>query len=125
MRPTPDNVMGSIVWECQCDCGATVMVPRRRLIDGYRTGCGECGRLVSNIAGQKFGWVTAVAPTTERIRNSVVWECLCDCGKTTRIERTKLTASPYISCGCRTEARQARAQKNKNKREKKEKVYET
>lgn len=55
-----------------------------------------------NIAGQKFGRLTAVR-VVERLRvptgTVLIWECLCDCGNKTRVRRTALGVS-VNSCGC-------------------------
>jgi hypothetical protein len=56
---------------------------------------------VKDRTGQKFGVLTAVAPTKLRVGNSVVWRCVCDCGL--RVERSGRyfnTAGEIASCGC-------------------------
>lgn len=53
-----------------------------------------------NIAGQKFGRLTAVRATEERKQGAVVWECLCICGKTAYVSRPKLEQGHTLSCGC-------------------------
>ena len=52
-----------------------------------------------DIAGQKFGRLTAVRATERRTNYSVVWECLCDCGKTALVPLKSLGRSTK-SCGC-------------------------
>lgn len=53
-----------------------------------------------NIAGQRFGALTAVRPTDRRAPG-VVWECACDCGATTHVQVSWLTSGNTKSCGCR------------------------
>lgn len=43
IRPTEERKFGSVVWECKCDCGNTVFVPRASLISGNSKSCG-CGK---------------------------------------------------------------------------------
>lgn len=40
------NVWGSYRWECQCDCGATTVVPSGDLRQGHTTSCGCHRRMV-------------------------------------------------------------------------------
>jgi len=56
---------------------------------------------VKDITGQKFGRLTAVRPTSERIDRRVVWECSCDCGGTIRLSSKRLLNKDNRSCGCR------------------------
>lgn len=58
------------------------------------------GYVSTDIAGQKFGRLTAVRPTGERKRGYVVWECRCDCGNTKSVLRGNLVSGNTKSCGC-------------------------
>ena len=40
VRATEARKRGSVVWECRCDCGKTVMAPRFRLTGGHYHSCG-------------------------------------------------------------------------------------
>lgn len=53
-----------------------------------------------NIAKQRFGKLTALRPTTKRKGGSVVWTCLCDCGRTTEASYNDLVSGNTRSCGC-------------------------
>lgn len=55
---------------------------------------------VKDITGQRFGRLTALAPTEERHRSSVVWECRCDCGQLCRVPGDWLRRGSVRSCGC-------------------------
>ena len=59
-------------------------------------------RVLSNLQGQKFGKLTAIKPVGyySENRKVIVWECLCDCGNTTRVQSTKLKNGRTKSCGC-------------------------
>jgi len=53
-----------------------------------------------DIAGQTFGYLTALHPTDKRSRKDIVWVCQCKCGKTVEIPATRLLTGNTRSCGC-------------------------
>ncbi len=56
---------------------------------------------MKNIAGRRFGRLTALSPTDKRdSKGSVVWLCQCDCGNTCEVTHDKLTRGNTTSCGC-------------------------
>lgn len=99
IRPTDGRSRSrSIIWECRCDCGNTVFVPAHRLTDESTKSCGCLYR--KNLAGQRFGMLTAIQPTTERRDAQIVWECKCDCGNTAYVRSHCLISGKTKSCGC-------------------------
>lgn len=65
--------------------------------------CKECYKknfLYSDIAGQKFGKLTAISPTEDKKGTSIVWKCQCDCGKITYASVSALKYGAIKSCGC-------------------------
>lgn len=50
--------------------------------------------------GRRFGRLTAMEPTEERVNRSVVWLCKCDCGQEKRVSRLCLVTGKVRSCGC-------------------------
>lgn len=97
---------GTIIWECQCDCGNTVFVSGRSLLRGDTRSCG-CLKMerVANLkkkdlTGQRFGRVVALRATDERRGGAIVWECQCDCGKIFLTTAKCLIAGNTKSCGC-------------------------
>ena len=104
IQPTEVREQKSIVWECRCDCGAVVGASASKLLSGRKKSCGclrkEAGRKkTADITGQRFGRLTAIRPTDERLRDSVVWECRCDCGNIAYYPVSYLN-SKAMSCGC-------------------------
>ena len=99
VRPTEKRAGSNIVWECICDCGNTTFVGGSQLRRGNTKSCG-CLTAALDLAGMRFGKLTAVRPTEERIRSYVVWECLCDCGKTIDVRGDRLRSGAIKSCGC-------------------------
>ncbi len=52
-----------------------------------------------DLTNQKFGKLVAIWPTDQRKYNSVVWECLCDCGNMVYVASCNLTTNKKLSCG--------------------------
>ena len=104
---TDERKSGSVVWECKCDCGKTAYVAVQYLRSGKTRSCGcaKRGKKATDIAGQRFGKLVAICKTDERKSGSVVWECKCDCGKTTFVLATDLRAGRVKSCGCSKSAK--------------------
>lgn len=93
---------GCIMWKCRCDCGNEIVVETRKLTSGRVTSCGcQKKKLSRNIAGEKFGKLTALEPTANRTRNGyVIWKCRCDCGNELEVSRNILVQGMKHSCGC-------------------------
>lgn len=54
-----------------------------------------------NIAGQQFGKLKALTPTSQRTANgSRVWTCECECGNTCEKSQQALVSGHVKSCGC-------------------------
>jgi len=56
-----------------------------------------------NIAGMKFGRLTALYPNGHEIcpsRKHVLWACICDCGVQTDVRLNALRSGGSKSCGC-------------------------
>ena len=93
-------------WKCRCKCGQEITVSEALLICGVVRSCGcKAGRAM-NLQGKRFGFLTALAPVSERgSDNSICWLCRCDCGNYKVISSNKLNMGRYTSCDCRkTEA---------------------
>lgn len=104
--PTERRSNGSIVWQCRCECGNVAFVAAANLKKGDTTSCGcvfkenLSKRRKINLSGQRFGYLTALSPTQQRVHGCIVWECRCDCGEITYIPSERLTSGVKISCGC-------------------------
>lgn len=53
----------------------------------------------SDLAGRRFGRLTALTPTEERRHGAVVWRCRCDCGREVLLESRQLKLGLDLSCG--------------------------
>lgn len=55
---------------------------------------------IKDLTGQKFGRLLVIKDSGERKNRQVVWECQCDCGKTTYVVGQALRNGHTQSCGC-------------------------
>ena len=100
---------GATCWNCLCECGSIVIIRGAQLKNGHTQSCG-CLRKeklskynteykVKNLAGQRFGELTALFSTEERDCGQVVWMCQCSCGILHKVRGSLLTSGLIQSCG--------------------------
>lgn len=53
-----------------------------------------------DITGRRYGKLTVIGLTPDKKYDKHVWECLCDCGKTTLLIKRALQSGNTQSCGC-------------------------
>ncbi len=53
-----------------------------------------------DLTGQRFGYIKAVKATSQRLMESVMWECVCDCGNPCYFSAKQLKETKLRSCGC-------------------------
>lgn len=58
------------------------------------------GKEPVDITGRRYGLLVALRPTAERRWNSIVWECVCDCGGKKLAPAGSLRRGTPKSCGC-------------------------
>ena len=100
---TDQRKNGYTVWKCRCDCGGEVLLDTRCLQRGTVTDCGCRSRVKpgqKDITGMRFGRLVALEPTEQIMYESVVWRCICDCGKETHVPLRQLRMGYRKSCGC-------------------------
>lgn len=92
---------------CVCDCGKKTKVAFYNLLSGNTTSCG-CKREESIVdafqekfnqyIGQKINMLTIQSCF---YKNNTFWfDCVCNCGKETTVQATKLVSGYIQSCGC-------------------------
>lgn len=55
---------------------------------------------VKDITGQRFGRLVAIKSIGSNKHKQRIWECICDCGKTTNVYTALLLSGNTKSCGC-------------------------
>lgn len=107
---------GGTRWTCLCDCGKFT-----RPVSGYDLKAGKvvsCGcfnreqaseRFRKDIAGQRFGKLVAIKCVGKNKHGVYIWQCVCDCGGSVKVDVGALHSRQRTSCGCaRSQARQRR-----------------
>jgi hypothetical protein len=56
--------------------------------------------MVSNIIGNRYGFLTVIDVAKERKNGSICYVCKCDCGNFTIVRRDALIRGRNKSCGC-------------------------
>lgn len=103
-------------WWCICDCPEHNIILTRigNLTSGNTKSCGCLNKekskeriiavghsLAKDITNQQFGELIAIRPTNQKKNNSILWECICSCGKIHYATCTELVAGRITSCGCK------------------------
>ena len=104
IEPLTTRNHGSVVWKCQCDCGNIKNVPTHLLTSSHTRSCGCLVRetQANDLTAKRFGKLTALYITNYKKRSSLIWHCVCDCGKECDVESYNLKAGLTRSCGCIT-----------------------
>lgn len=118
---------GRLAAMCRCDCGVEKAILVHNLMARTKScGC-QKGSMIADtkkldLAGKKFGRLTAIEPCGSR-RRYVLWLCKCLCGNIAKVPVRDLTGGDTVSCGCargrvpvRSDAARARAAINRNNR---------
>lgn len=110
IQRAPDHISPSgrkrVKWLCQCECGKQIEVFGDNLKSNKTQSCGclnQENRIKNfkDISNQRFGNLLAIKPTNLRNKSGeIIWECLCDCGKTHNVSLGDLRSGDVKSCGC-------------------------
>ena len=101
---TGERKSGYTIWKCICQCGNVISMDTRSIQRGTRKDCG-CETKVKpgqrDLTGQRFGLLTVLETREKRsAAGSVVWRCICDCGREIDVPAAQLTQGYRKSCGC-------------------------
>ena len=102
LGPARDGT-GRVAWRCRCDCGNETVALGSNLLSGRTGSCG-CGRARLDLAGMRFGKLTALEPAAN-VGQSTAWKCRCDCGNEVIVRTSALRSGKARSCGCLREER--------------------
>jgi len=53
-----------------------------------------------DMAGQRFGRLTAIKAANKQKHGGIIWECICDCGRTVYVRQDNIKNGITKSCGC-------------------------
>ena len=102
--PSDRRERGSVVWNCQCDCGREFQADARRLKTGLVTSCGcepSPAEQYKDLTNMRFGSLTVLGKSGNRAKDrNPLWLCRCDCGKEIETTKRKLLTGGVSSCGC-------------------------
>lgn len=92
-------------WKCVCDCGNETIKTATALRHGREPSCGcatkEFQRKKHDLTGKRFSRLLVLSPEKSSDSNrSIIWKCLCDCGKETVSVGSDLRRGHKKSCGC-------------------------
>ena len=97
------NTKGSAMWECRCDCGKLYLANSYLLLKGKVKSCGclkslsTHERCFKDLCGMRFNHLVALDYVIKNKRT--YYTCICDCGNTCIVERSRLVRGQQ-SCGC-------------------------
>lgn len=102
VKPLGSDKQKHKLWECKCDCGTVTIASTSDLRSGHKKSCG-CIKHKSNaidLKGQRFGMLTVVKRVGTTKDRKAIWQCKCDCGKSTTVRSVDLKSGNTKSCGC-------------------------
>ena len=92
-------------WRCFCNCGNETIKTATALRNGREPSCGcavrDFQRKKHNLIGKKFSRLLVLEPEKlSDFSRSILWKCICDCGKETVSCGSELRNGHKKSCGC-------------------------
>lgn len=89
-------------WECECECGNTIVASENSLMKGKKScGCANIGRRNwKELVGRKFGKLVAVEYLGKDVAGYPIMRCLCECGGESVVRAGNLQTGNTESCGC-------------------------
>lgn len=97
---------GEVLLKCVCECGKRIEVTAHRVVTGKKKSCGCKTKedlrksLLSVLAGQRFGRLTAEYEIVTPEGGQSRWLCKCDCGSSVIVKGSSLKRGATKSCGC-------------------------
>lgn len=93
---------GHSLYLCECKCGNLHIARSCDLQTNKTTSCGckSTGRI--DLKNKRVGNLTVLEPTdkTDLKSGSIIWKCICDCGKECFYSASALNNYNVKSCGC-------------------------
>lgn len=92
------RINGREFFECECDCGSTIQIERRYLVERTKTHCGCQNR--KDMTGKKIDMLTVLSFYRIGKHGTAMWRCKCDCGNEKVVDGALLRNGMSTSCGC-------------------------
>lgn len=92
----------SFLCECSCPYHTKQIVKRSQLLGVRNNGCKKC-RLMQNLVGEIFGYLTVIELDEEKTaeKHMTYWRCKCKCGNEVTYSQEVLHKGRAVSCGCK------------------------
>jgi hypothetical protein len=90
---------GKRLWLCHCICGASTKVRSGALMAGKVNSCG-CSRAAQDLKGKRFSRLLVIRKRGHSKYGRQLWQCRCDCGRSTIVADNSLISGTTRSCGC-------------------------
>lgn len=101
----PSNGKRYVQWKCKCDCGKSIIVIGRNLLNYSTKSCGCMSpHKLQDLSGQVFGKLTVLQQVEPYVNSSgrklIRYECKCACGRHVFELANTLRSGDVSSCGC-------------------------
>lgn len=106
-RNTEKHSKPGTYWNCQCECGGTIIADTYSLHCGSIVSCGCKSReytpkKMKDETGNRYGALIVLERNYEHANDSAAWRtCLCECGNLIVCRGSALRAGYNLSCGCK------------------------
>jgi hypothetical protein len=102
IQEAPKNKWGRRTHVCRCDCGTEKIIENMCLIRGDTKTCGKCKKdslVLIELEGKIFGSLEVIRKTEKTYHGTMIWECVCSCGRKVNMNSIRLRSSEYPNCG--------------------------
>jgi len=91
-------------YECQCECGGSVIMRTAHFTPARQFCTRSCVLLrehrAHDLAGRRFNRWRVISYGGRGYKNRIAWNCVCDCGTERVVETWPLVNGDSQSCGC-------------------------
>ena len=95
-------------YECVCDCGNVVYIPKQSLVQGCTTSCGCLAKEDTHYqpkfsGGEKYNSLTVTGEyrlQSTGLQREIYYRCICDCGGEVWATHSRIISGSLKTCGC-------------------------
>lgn len=88
-----------VKWICRCECGNIVERTGKALKTSKNSGCDNCKFIREDLTGKRYGKIKVLSMKGHE-NGTIIWNCVCDCGKELEVSTGRLNSGHVQSCGC-------------------------